>query len=54
MADIELANVSKSFGKVQVIDNLPPTVVGLARPAGALPSARFAALLEHVHSTATL
>jgi DNA-binding transcriptional LysR family regulator len=35
-------------------EDLPPTVVGLARPAGALPSARYAALLEHVRSTATL
>lgn len=37
---------------LEIEESLPPTVVGLARPAGALPSARYAALLAHLHGSA--
>ena len=42
----------QSVVTLEIEESLPPTVFGLARPAGAFPSARHVALLQHLRATA--
>ncbi|RST83867.1 LysR family transcriptional regulator, partial [Aquibium carbonis] len=42
----------QSVVTMEIEERLPPTVFGLARPAGAFPSARHVALLNHLRTTA--
>jgi len=44
----------QSVVTLEIEESVPTTIVGLARPAGALPSARYVALLDHLHAMTAL